>query len=32
MANLFVTMLDHLGVETETVGDSTGPVGYLGEL
>jgi hypothetical protein len=26
MANLFVTMLDHLGVEVETLGDSTGRV------
>ncbi len=26
MANLFVTMLDHMGVEVETLGDSTGGV------
>jgi hypothetical protein len=30
-SNLWVTMLDHLGVATGTVGDSTGGVDYLAE-
>jgi hypothetical protein len=29
VTNLFVALLDHLGVEVETIGDSTGPVEYL---
>ena len=29
MANLWVTMLDHMGVEVKTVGDSTGAADYL---
>ena len=32
MANLFITMLDHLGVATDTVGDSTGGVEYLADV
>ena len=29
MANLFVTMLDRMGVPVEKIGDSTGEIGYL---
>lgn len=32
MANLFITMLDHFGVATDTVGDSTGGVEYLADV
>ncbi len=32
MANLFVAMLDRMGVPVESVGDSNGQLGYLSEL
>jgi hypothetical protein len=32
MANLFVAMLDKMGVTAEQLGDSNGKLGYLGEL
>ena len=32
MANLFVSMLDRMGVPVEQMGDSTGKIGYLTEL
>jgi hypothetical protein len=32
MSNLFVTMLDHLGVAIDTVGDSTGGVEHLADV
>ncbi|MEO5923135.1 MAG: hypothetical protein ABIR70_04840, partial [Bryobacteraceae bacterium] len=32
MANLFVSMLDRMGVPVEKMGDSTGKIGYLTEL
>ncbi|MGH9674814.1 MAG: DUF1552 domain-containing protein [Bryobacteraceae bacterium] len=32
MANLFVAMLDRMGVPVESLGDSNGKVGYLAEL
>ncbi|MFN7934520.1 MAG: DUF1552 domain-containing protein [Bryobacteraceae bacterium] len=32
MANLFIAMLDKMGVTAEQLGDSNGKLGYLGEL
>jgi hypothetical protein len=32
MTNLFLTMLDHVGVRPEAVGDSTGRVAHLSAL
>lgn len=32
MANLFMAMLDRMGVPVETMGDGTGKLGYLSEL
>jgi hypothetical protein len=32
MANLFLTMLDNVGVQPERIGDSTGKVEHLTEL
>jgi hypothetical protein len=32
MANLFVAMLDRMGVPAETFGDSKGKLGYLSDL
>jgi hypothetical protein len=32
MANLFVAMLDKMGVPLESVGDSNGKLGYLSNL
>ena len=32
MANLFLTMLDKMGVTAEQLGDSNDKLGYLGEL
>jgi hypothetical protein len=32
MANLFMAMLDRMGVPAETLGDGTGKLGYLSDL
>jgi hypothetical protein len=32
MANLFVAMLDRMGVPAETLGDSRGELGYLSDI
>ena len=32
MTNLFVAMLDRMGIPAETLGDSTGELGYLSEM
>lgn len=32
MANLFMAMLDRMGVPVETLGDGTGPLGYLADV
>jgi hypothetical protein len=32
IANLYVAMLDRLGVKVESIGDSTGELGYLSNL
>jgi hypothetical protein len=32
MANLFVAMMDRMGVPVESLGDSNGELGYLSDL
>jgi hypothetical protein len=32
ITNLYIAMLDRMGVHAETLGDSTGPLGYLSDL
>ena len=32
MANLFVAMLDRMGVPVESLGDSNGELGYLSDI
>ena len=32
MTNLFLTLLDRMGVQAEKIGDSTGPIEHLTEL
>ena len=32
IANLYVAMLDRVGVKVESIGDSTGELGYLSNL
>ena len=32
ITNLFVAMLDRMGTPVESLGDSTGELGYLGDI